>query len=760
MRQAYQWAPEDAGVVEALVDALEAAGKREEAAEVCLERARGMHLPRQASQIEELCGRALELAPECAAARERRVEALAALGRREEAAESALGLAHLREREGALPQAESWVQRARQLVPEHPAARELLFNLLEQSGDAERLQRQVLEEVGDLTALGRRLEALQLLAWGAGKFPDSEAILRRRLELAEQSEDAALVGATLAGLAQLYARRPASPEALSVFAQRARLMPEDRPAAEQWLVCAEALNAASAIQEARQHLVGVLRRAGDRQALLAQLERLIAARPDDLTLLEERLAVAGAEAPVEMQTAWRRELAEAAFRAGLYGKAMEVYGRMAEAEPLAVVWHEQRALCALKLGSPADAVAAYRAGAAKLWEEGRAAEAYGLLARAIALAPAQPALRAEEVELLLALDEPGRAAASLRELSALLAREGSLEKAVAALARAVKLLPDEPALRVELIDLYRRAGMTEAAGEAARAHARSCYEAGRLEEALEMLERAVAVDEHHRPTLLLRIEWLVEAGRKEEAARAALELSQRERQQGQLAEARETLARAAARITAHWNGVAPDGADTPKYRRRSGLWSGSRWRIGCWRKAGPRPPYRLRGDAVAAGQPGGAGRAGGGLPSLRTAGGGGGAMLSLARVTRSGQPCRRRCGSWRRSWHFCPIISRRWSSCARWRNARIHARRWSIWCDWRKRARPRGSGARRRRPIGARWPNTWTISRLAGAGGGVPGGRPGRGGRARTSGGRPPPRSALQWRAGDGALPQGAGHPA
>ncbi len=571
---AWQWAPEEPGLVEAVVDALAEAGRGAQAAEVCMERAAALRLPRQAPQMERLCRRALELSPQLAPARERLVDALAALGQRGEAAEIALLLARQRGQEGVLDVAQGWVQRARQLAPEHPGARELLLALLEQSGDRARLEQQLLEEVSDLWVLGQKEEALRLIGSAAQRCPDSEAVQRRRLELAQQVGDAAARRAALSELARLYASRPASPEALAAHAQCAAEEPDSRARAEAWLACAEALGAAPAIDDARRHLVELLRRGGDRAALLAELEKTIAAHPDDVAAAEERLAMAGADAPAETRRAWRLALADTAFRAGLFGKAMEVYSGLADEQPDQPAWHEQRAACALKLGSPPDAIAAYRAGAAQLAGAGRAQEAYRLLRRAVELAPSQPALRAEEARLLVVLEQPFRAATVYRDLSGVLARDGSLEQAAEALKSASQLLPEDASLRGELIELYRRAGLTRAALQEARGFAESCHAAGRSAEALEMLDRALALDPRHKSTLLLRVRWLAEAGRGDDAARSAIELSTREREEGQLTGALETLSEAARLLPEH----APLAAalrqleaDYAQYRRRSGM---------------------------------------------------------------------------------------------------------------------------------------------------------------------------------------------
>jgi tetratricopeptide (TPR) repeat protein len=531
-RRAAEWNPRDAGVVGSGAMALVAAGENEEAANLCVQCAGTLSLPRHAQVVRTLVQSALEYVPGLEAARELHIEALTALGEKTQAATEALELARDHGNAGRQQDTEHWVNRARQLHPEIEGTHELLLELAEKSGDSAAVEKQVLAWTTSLVDFDREEEALTVLSQVVERHPSSETLLRRRLTLTEQMNRSEEMVQSLDDLARLYTQSGDMERCAAVRKQAAQLLPDNSKLAEAWLEATHKTDDIDKQSDAHRHLAAQLRIKGNSAALLPHVQWLLEAHPDDLDLARERIELAAPEATLEQISHWRKEMAEAALRSGLTGKALEVYRSLSEEEPSSSEWIEQIVACTMKLGSREDAIAAYRQGLRSVLDAGEPNKALELMQRAVELAPGHTALRAQQAELLEQQGEQQLAAVVYRELSAIYEKEGLLEKATSALASACRLHSGNIGLRRELVELYQRSGMRRAAVEEARSCAEDARDHGDNDMALEMLGVAMELEPSHLPTLRMRFHWLAEQAQVEEAVEAALQLVKLLREEG------------------------------------------------------------------------------------------------------------------------------------------------------------------------------------------------------------------------------------
>lgn len=253
------------------------------------------------------------------------------------------------------------------------------------------------------------------------------------------------------------------------------------------------------VAELQVRLAQLLHKEGKTEDALHQLNQLLSEQPEHPGALETLAAMEGARGNITLENAALRKLANVLGEKHDYARAVKVLDQILSTEPDALDVQEKRAQTLEAWGRAGEASALEQAAHAfenlgRFYDHataGRRATEY--LERAASLTAPRPDLLFQLARSYIRTGAKAQARDMVVRASEMQANQGELNDAIQNAEQFVSLLPEEPALAKHLADLYARSGDTENAGLKLRDLAANLASRGNTREAGEALEQAIGI---------------------------------------------------------------------------------------------------------------------------------------------------------------------------------------------------------------------------------------------------------------------------
>lgn len=488
-------APEDFDVRMKAIDLLEEQGMRDRAAEECRRMAETLAGHKRWEDVLGVSERGLGLEPASPELRRAHIESLRSLDRVDDAVEEYRILVDLLIDQGEEKGAETAIEEALQLSPDHIEIQQVLVDLYLRSERKE----EALIVLKNLTrALGQKGKRDALIATCdrlLGLNPDD---LDTRILLAEQYLEkglAAEASEEFERVGDQYARDGKFEEARAIFD---RVIGIDPGVLEVLRKTADLVAAHDSVDAAKpyfQSILGVIRGRDDAKALDAEYLAILGQHPGWSGLRSEY-----AEWLLEQdrkEEAYRQfvDLAEdLCERQGDLDAAALVYARLVESEPENLDFHIGLGRLHERKGDTDNAASAKGRAVDLLLAANRNEEALDLLEEIVHLVPSDEAVRLRLVDLLFLMDRKDGAVEQLREIASLRRSRDREEENIEIYRRILDLDADQLETRRLLAEALETGSLPNEAAEQWLALAEGYEIEGRLSEAVEVCRHVIELD--------------------------------------------------------------------------------------------------------------------------------------------------------------------------------------------------------------------------------------------------------------------------
>lgn len=399
----------------------------------------------------------LKIDPNRIEAREGLAECLLRLGRREEAADLLRELGQRHEEAGRVEESLAAMRRLLELRPDDTSARRRLIGEFSRTGEMPDLSQQYLLLAGTHERQGRLEDALEALAQGLAKRPESIDLLERRLRLAQAAKNSVAAVESAVSLARVHlaAGRPA--DAAKVLEQAKsegnRMGDWHAAMAETW----RARNSSGAALREHEEAAALYELEQNLERKAATLARIVELDPQRLDARKERADLLRRMGRMEEASNERMELGDLYASRSLFDLAVAEYRAVTESSPRELSAWKALFDNRLKYGTEADLVADYLRFARILAETGEEQEALDWIGRAIRADPRSIPAREAYIEVYMKSGEEADLVEDYLALADLLVAAGQVDRGIALYSKVMALNPAHGKARDRLTETRARA---------------------------------------------------------------------------------------------------------------------------------------------------------------------------------------------------------------------------------------------------------------------------------------------------------------